>query len=92
MKMTISNMKITGSNRQYILNKMQNFADLCSAKKFSEVQIGRPYEQGFSISLISHNGQSDNQAYFESKEYMIGYIVGYVIAAENQLNHTIKEL
>jgi len=77
VQLAILNMKITGPNRRYYLNQLDNFAAKVSTKLFIEVQIGKQDQRGgFSICLYDHNGQLPHQKHFDSKDMMLGYIVG----------------
>lgn len=77
VQLTILNMKITGPNRRYYLNQFEVFAAKVSTKLFIETQIGKQDQRGgFSICFVDPNAQIAHQKHFDSKDMMLGYIVG----------------
>jgi len=90
MKLTITNVKITGSNRRHILDQLQKYADRFSDRKFSEVEITKLCNLGYVINAYNIQGAISQQKEFDSQDMMIGYILG--ASAHMSSTHVIKEL
>lgn len=91
MKLIITNVKITGSNRRYVLDQIQKYADRFSDRIFSSVEI-MPIYSDTTHALIAYDvqGTAAQTKVFDSRDMMIGYILG--ANAHMTKTHVIKEL
>jgi len=95
MQLTNNNVKITGSNRRYVLDQIQKFADRFSDRKFSSIELvnlytGRANEDVHAINAYDVQGTLVSQKEFKSQDLMVGYILG--ANAHMSSTHVIKEL
>ena len=91
MKLNIINLKVTGPNRRWVLDQLQKYADRFADRKFSAVEIGKQNQNSdHSISVYDTNGSLAYQKPFDSKDLMVGYILG--ANAHMSAQYIIKEL
>jgi len=73
----ISNMRLTGDNKVYMQNQLELFANNLDPKLFKTVSFGRQDTRGgFSIALADHDHRQPQQRHFNSKEMMLGFVIG----------------
>lgn len=90
MKISTPNMRLRVSDKTYILNQMQKFADRFDESQVSRVEFGKQdIRGGFSITIFDLRHCVPKQKHFGSKEEMEGYIVGYNSACSlvERVNH-----
>ena len=91
MLLTITNVKVTGPNRRYVLDQLQKYADRFSDRKFSSVELSPLYGDGTHIiDAYDVQGAVIMSKTFDSKDMMIGYILG--ANAHMAPHHVIKNL
>jgi hypothetical protein len=89
----IANMRISGSNSAYINNQLKTFARNLDSKLFASVSIGRQdIRGGFSIALGSHDYRQSQQRHFDSKDQMVGYIMGCNMVHSRRKNSPMTDL
>jgi len=81
--MKLINMRLTGIDKNYYSNKLEQFEQLMIDKDMAHaVEFGKQDTRGaFSISLKTGNHCISQQKMFSSKQELLGYVVGYVMSA-----------
>ena len=78
MKYNLCNMRITGDRKTYILKQFENFALHFDTDKIKAVDFGKQdIRGGFSICLVDLKDTIPEQMFFNSKEELIGFVIGY---------------
>ena len=90
MKLTMTNVKITGGDRRFVLSQLQKYADRFSDRIFSEVEISKVTDGTYAITAYDANGMMLQRKDFGKKDALIGYILG--ANAHMTKTHIIKEL
>ncbi len=90
MKLTMTNVKITGGDRRFVLAQLQKYADRFSDRIFSEVELSKVTDGTYAITAYDTNGMMLQRKDFEKKDFMIGFILG--ANAHMTKTHIIKEL
>ena len=90
MKLTIKNVKVSGPNRRWVLDQFQKYADRFDDRKFTEVEMTRILRDVHIITVYNTQGMLAGHKPFESRDLMIGYILG--ANAHMTRQHIIKEL
>lgn len=77
MKISICNMRITGIDKNYYENQLQEFANKFNSKVIKSVAFGKQdIRGGFSITLFDHRHCVPQQKFFNSKDELLGFVVG----------------
>ncbi len=90
MKLTMNNVKISGGGRRFVLDQIQKYVDRFSDRIFSSVELKRFDNCTYAITAYDTNGAWAQQKNFETKDGMIGYILG--ANAHMTKTHIIKEM
>lgn len=78
MKIRLCNMRLTGDNAGYYKKQFETFANSFDAAKISSIEFGKQdIRGGFSITLYDHKHCVPKQHFFDNKEQMIGFVLGY---------------
>jgi len=78
MKIQTPNIRITGVDKNYWLNQLQDFADSLDEKKYSRVEFGKQdIRGGICITLFSLKHCVSKRWEFDSKDKMLGFVQGY---------------
>ena len=78
MKYNICNMRITGERKVYILHQFEKFALNFDSDKIKEVDFGKQdIRGGFSICLVDNESIIPEQMFFNSKDELIGFVIGF---------------
>jgi len=79
MEISLSNIRITGQNKNYWLNKLQDFADSQDPEKYSQIEFGKQdIRGGISITWFDHRHCVPKQEFFKPKDMMLGFIQGWL--------------
>lgn len=80
--MNIVNMRLTGVNKKFYENQLAEFEELMIAKGMAyKVEFGKQDIRGaFSISLYNGDNCIKQQRCFDTKQELLGYVVGYLSA------------
>lgn len=88
MKHSIVNMRLTGIGKNYYANQLAEFASKINKKKYKGVQFGKQdIRGGISITLFDHNGCVPSQKHFNSKDEMLGFVVGVNTFFKGRINN-----
>jgi len=93
MKYSLVNVKVSGCDRRWTLDRIQKYADHFSTRKFSSVDFIRLNPDRldmYAINVYDTHGVLAYQKAFTSLDRMIGYIIGSV--EHMHTSHIIKEL
>lgn len=92
MKLNIINTKVSGSNRRFVLDQIQKYADRFTDRKFGAIEIISLYEcKGVhAINAYDVHGNLAYQKQFNSLDMLIGYVLG--ANAHMTKTHIIKDL
>ena len=72
------NMRITGERKIYLLKQFEKFALHFDSDKIKAVEFGKQdIRGGFSICLIDNKDTIPEQMFFNSKDELIGFVIGY---------------
>jgi hypothetical protein len=85
--MQLSHIRLTGIDKLYYLRQFEQF-EIAMVKKFNcqYVAYGKQDTRGaHSICLFSDNGCVSQQRHFDSKDQLIGFVVGYNSHTGNHL-------
>ena len=80
-------MRITGENKNYYLNQLQEFSNNMSTKfhNVASVEFGKQDTRGtFSICVLNISGCVAHQKFFDSKAALLSFVSGYNSANSNQ--------
>ena len=80
--MNIVGMRLTGKNKKFYENQLTEFEGLLADKGMAyRVEFGKQDIRGaFSISLYDGDNRIKQQRFFETKQELLGYVVGYLSA------------
>lgn len=82
---SLSHLRLTGRNKEYYKNQMVIFSRHFDDKKYTMIEFGKQDARGVnSITFIHVERYVPMQRHFDSKEEMLGYIVGYNTAKRNE--------
>ena len=75
-------MRLTGKNKKFYENQLTEFEGLLVDKGMAyRVEFGKQDIRGaFSISLYDVDNRIKQQRFFETKQELLGYVVGYLSA------------
>lgn len=93
MKLKFINTKISGSNRRFILDQIQQYADRFADRKFSAIDIVNLYDgpKGcHAVNVYDTHGNLAFQKIFNSLDMLVGYVLG--ANTHMSKTHVIKEL
>jgi len=76
MYLIISNVKISGPNRRYVLDQLQEYADHFSDRRVSSVELIKVDGRECAINVYDVHGRLDQQRVFDSQDLMVGFILG----------------
>ena len=81
------NIRMIGQDKQYYINQCQEYAELIAGKTsdIKRVEFGKQdIRGGICITLYNSKHCVPQQRHFDSKEHMLGFIVGYNHAISNR--------
>ena len=73
-------MRLTGRNKLYYRNQIELFATLRAKydDDVAAVEFGKQDQRGgYSIALVDNQNRHFGNTYFESKQELLGYVVGW---------------
>lgn len=75
------NLRLSGINKAYWLNQLQEFANTFASMQVKSVQFGKQDSRGCpSITIVDHNGCVPRQHHFESKKELLAFVSGFNMA------------
>lgn len=85
---SVVNMRISGQDKLFILNKFKEFAEIVTNNtKFKSVSFGKMDIRGaYSVTPHNEDGTTGHGKYFETKQELIGFVEGYVLGHEKNFN------
>jgi len=85
---SVVNMRITGQDKLFILNKFKEFAEIVANNtKFIKVSFGKQDIRGaYSVTPVEERGTTGHCKYFKTKQELIGFVEGYVLGYEKNFN------
>ena len=100
MSYQINHMRLTGQNKSYWLNQLEEFSNRFVGnlwgvnsktehkRNIVEVQFGKQdIRGGFSICLIDDKHCIPKQKYFETKQALLGFVQGWNMCDNNNINN-----
>jgi len=88
-----SSMRLSGIDKVYMQKQLETFASRLDPKLFKTVSIGRQDTRGgFSVALGDHDHGQPQQRHFNSKEMMLGFIIGCNMMYSKSKNKLITDI